>query len=297
MAAKEYDYIIIGAGSAGCVIANRLTELPEARVLVLDAGKSDNSVLFRRPGMLALIYEVPQLKEKADWGYRTVPLKYMDNRQMTWTRSKITGGCSSVNGMLYVRGHRDNYDSWRDLGNEGWGYKDVLPYFKRAETHEDGETEFHGGNGPLQVTHQRGCSPISDAFKESISKVCGVPLLDDFNGAQQEGASTYQMTCRDRRRSSTSVAYLYPAMKRPNLDFVDEAMVTGLVVEGGRATGVNYVRRGVPVTVRANAEIILASGVIGSPQILLLSGIGPSLMTGAAGRLKRWVIGSSTTRF
>jgi choline dehydrogenase-like flavoprotein len=272
----SYDYVIIGAGSAGCVIANRLSEDPSARVLIVDAGRSDRSPVFRRPGMLGLIYQVPSLKKKVDWGYRTAPQRYMNNREIPWARSKITGGCSSLNGMLYVRGHRDNYDEWRDLGNPGWGYDDVLPYFKKSECHEDGESDFHGGSGPLQVTRQTGTSPISDAFKEAIAKVCGVPILDDFNGARQEGASTYQMTCRDRRRSSTSVAFLYPALSRPNLAFVPKALVTGIGFDKGRARTVELVRDGRCETVHADAEIILAAGVIGSPQILMLSGVGPA---------------------
>jgi choline dehydrogenase-like flavoprotein len=226
--------------------------------------------------MLALIYQIPKLKEKSDWGYKTTPQKHMDGRQMPWTRSKITGGCSSVNGMLYIRGHRDNYDGWRDEGNEGWGYSDVLPYFKKSECHEDGESEFHGGSGPLQVTRQTGTSIVSEAFKEAIASVCKVPILDDFNGAQQECASTYQMTCRDRRRSSTSVAFLYPALERPNLEHVAGALVTGITIEGGRARAVTYVKDGKPQTARASSEIIVAAGVIGSPQILMLSGIGPA---------------------
>jgi choline dehydrogenase len=271
-----YDYVVIGAGSAGCVIAHRLAEDRRARVLVLDAGSSDSSALFRRPGMLALIYQVPKLKEKSDWGYKTVPQPHMDGREMPWTRSKITGGCSSVNGMLYIRGHRDNYDGWRDLGNPGWGYDDVLPYFKKSERHEEGESAFHGGSGRLDVTRQRDISVVSQAFTESIGKVCHVPVLDDFNGANQECASTYQMTCANRRRSSTSVSFLYPAIEWKNVELVTGALVTGIGIERGRARSVSYVKDGKAHTVHAEAEIILSAGVIGSPQILMLSGIGPA---------------------
>ena len=273
---KTYDYVVIGAGSAGCVIAHRLAEDQKTKVLVLDAGSSDSSALFRRPGMLALIYQIPKLKEKSDWGYKTVPQRHMDDRQMPWTRSKITGGCSSVNGMLYIRGHRDNYDGWRDLGNPGWGYDDVLPYFKKSERHEDGESAHHGGTGLLEVTRQRDVSVVSQAFVEAISRVCGVPVLDDFNGATQECASTYQMTCANRRRSSTSVAFLYPAMERSNVELVTGALVTEIVLEKKRARSVRFVKDGREQTVQANAEIILSAGVIGSPQILMLSGVGPA---------------------
>ena len=273
----SYDYIVIGAGSAGCVIANRLSERRGTRILVIDAGGSDKSFLFRRPGALAIVYQVPELKERSDWGYRTTPQPHLDNREMPWTRGKVLGGCSSVNGMLYVRGHRDNYDSWRDAGNPGWGYDDVLPYFKKSESHEDGETDFHGGTGPLQVTRQEGISVVSDAFNESVSEVCKVPIIDDFNGAEQEGASVYQMTCADRKRCSTSVAFLYPAMERGGVEVVSEATVCKVVIENNRAVGVEYIDRNGEVQIaRTDGEVILAAGAIGSPQILMLSGVGPA---------------------
>jgi choline dehydrogenase-like flavoprotein len=272
-----YDYIVIGAGSAGCVIASRLTEDPKVRVLLIEAGGSDESRIFRTPGMLALIYEVPELKKKNDWGYATTPQKHLDQRRMPWTRGKILGGCSTVNGMLYIRGHRDNYDGWRDLGNEGWGYADVLPYFKKSERHEDGASEYHGGEGPLRVTRQRGVSVVSEAFQEATARVCDVPQIDDFNGERQEGASTFQMTCADRKRSSTAVAFLYPALARgQNLTLEKQATVTRLIVEKGRARGVEYVVNGERCSARAEREVILSAGVIGSPQILMLSGVGPA---------------------
>jgi choline dehydrogenase-like flavoprotein len=273
----SYDYVIIGAGSAGCVIAHRLSADPSVKVLVLEAGGSDDSTLFRKPGMLALVYQVPRLKKKADWGYRTTPQEHLDNRQMPWTRGKILGGCSTVNGMLYIRGHRKNYDDWAAAGCDGWSYDDVLPYFKKSECHEDGESEFHGGSGPLQVTRQQGMSPVSEAFVDGIRDTCGVPRIEDFNGKSQEGASTYQMTCRDRQRSSTAIAFLHPALERPNLTLVSEATVAGLVVERGRVRGVRYsVKGGEAVEARVEREVVLSAGVIGSPQILLLSGIGPA---------------------
>jgi choline dehydrogenase-like flavoprotein len=226
--------------------------------------------------MLALVYQVPKLKKNADWGYRTSPQARLDERQMPWTRGKVIGGCSSVNGMLYLRGHRDNYDGWRDEGCRGWGYDDVLPYFKRSECHEDGESEFHGGQGPMHVSRQRGVSVVSLAFQEAVTAVCGVPMLDDFNGASQEGASTFQMTCWNRTRQSTSVAFLDPALGRANLTVVSAAHVTALVVEGGRAVGVRYQQGGEERTARASREVVLSAGTIGSPAILLRAGIGPA---------------------
>ena len=274
---SSYDYIVIGAGSAGCVIANRLSEMRGINVLVLDAGGSDKSFLFRRPGALAIVYQIPELKQRSDWGYKTSPQPHLNNRQMPWTRGKVLGGCSSVNGMLYVRGHRDNYDHWRDLGNTGWGYEDVLPYFKKSENHANGQSQFHGGHGPLKVTHQEGISVISDAFNQAVSKVCGVPIIDDFNGAQQEGASVYQMTCGDRKRYSTSTAFLYPALERGGVEIISQATVTKIVIENHRALGVEYLdKKGHFKTAYADAEVVLAAGTIGSPQIMLLSGVGPA---------------------
>ncbi|MGH7294100.1 MAG: GMC family oxidoreductase, partial [Polyangiaceae bacterium] len=272
----SFDYVILGAGSAGCVLASRLSADPQVRVLVVEAGGSDSSSLFRKPGMLAIVYQVPRLKKRADWGYRTTPQKHLDDRQMPWTRGKILGGCSTVNGMLYVRGNRKNYDDWAASGCDGWSYADVLPCFKRSETHEDGASEFHGGDGPLQVTRQQGISTVSSAFVDAIAETCGVPRIEDFNGASQEGASTFQMTCRDRMRSSAAVAFLHPALSRPNLTLVSEATVTGLVVDRGRVRGVRYVKDGEALEAAAEREVILSAGVIGSPQILMLSGIGPA---------------------
>lgn len=276
MAADGYDYIVIGAGSAGCVVAHRLGEDPKTRVLVLDAGGPDDSFLYRRPGALGLVYQVPQLKKKADWGYHTVPQRHMDERVMPVTRSKILGGCSSVNGMLYIRGNRANYDGWRDMGCEGWGYDDVLPLFRRSESHEDGESTYHGGDGPLKVTHQWGCSVVSEAFRDAAAAACGVPVLEDFNGAEQEGAGLYQMTCADRRRMSTAVTFLHPAVARGNVELVRGAHAARIELDGRRAVAVHYLVDGEPRVARAAREIVLSAGVIGSAQVLMLSGIGPA---------------------
>jgi choline dehydrogenase-like flavoprotein len=280
----SYDYVVVGAGSAGCVIAHRLSEDPGVRVLVLEAGGSDTSAVFRKPGMLAIIYQVPQLKKKADWGYATEPQTHMNDRKMPWTRGRIVGGCSTVNGMLYVRGNRKNYDDWAAAGCTGWSYADVLPYFKKSECHEDGESEFHGGSGRLQVTRQQGISPVSDAFVDSIAAACGVARIEDFNGANQEGASTFQMTCRDRMRSSSAVAFLHPALEtRKNIELQSGVVVSRLLVEKGRVVGVAYLKDGQAQEVRAGREVVLSAGVIGSPQVLMLSGIGPADELRAAG--------------
>jgi choline dehydrogenase-like flavoprotein len=277
MSRRSFDYVVIGSGSAGCVIASRLSENPAARVLILEAGGGDETMLYRRPGMLAIVYQVPKLKERCDWGYRTTPQRYMNDRRMPWTRGKIVGGCSTVNGMLYIRGNHKNYDDWSAWGNRGWSFREVLPYFKKSENHEDGESEYHGAGGPLQVTRQQGNSVISEAYVEAISEVCGVPVLDDFNGQTQECAGIYQMTCRDRRRSSAAVAFLHPALaSRPNLELVRGATVTSIDIERGRARAVRYVVNDEICVAHADAEIILSAGVIGSPQILMLSGVGPA---------------------
>lgn len=273
----NFDYVVIGSGSAGAVIAGRLGEDPKCRVLVLEAGGMDDTFFYRRPGALGLVYQVPQLKKAADWGYATVPLKHLDNRAMPYTRGRIVGGCSTVNGMLYVRGHRDNYDRWAELGNAGWGYDDVLPLFKRSENHEGGASAFHGAGGPLQVTRQAGCSPVSEAWVQAIAAVAGVPATDDFNGAVQEGSGLYHQTAAARRRSSASIAFLHPAIARgDNVRLECGALVTGLVIEGGRVKGVKYEQGGEAKVVYANAEVVLSAGAIGSPQVLMAAGIGPA---------------------
>ncbi len=278
MSIQTVDYVVIGSGSAGSVIAGRLAEDPDLSILVLEAGGSDDKYFYKRPGALALVYQVPQLKKAADWGYHTVPAEHMDGRVMPYTRGRIVGGCSTVNGMLYVRGHRDNYDRWVELGCQGWGYDQVLPLFRKSECHEDGENEFHGGDGPLQVTRQGGdVSPVSEAWAAASSVACQAPLSEDFNGARQEGVGIYHQTARDRRRSSASVAFLHPALARnPKLKLQTGALVTGLIVEEGRVCGVRYRSQGEDHEVRVQREVVLSAGAIGSPQILMLSGIGPA---------------------
>jgi choline dehydrogenase-like flavoprotein len=271
----NYDYIVLGAGSAGCVVAARLSEDPNRRVLILEAGGSDDSVFYRTPGMLGLVFEIPKLRAKSDWGYKTVPQQGLGGRELRYTRGRILGGCSSINGMMYVRGHRQNYDDW-GKANPGWSYDDVLPYFRRSERHEDGSSEFHGGDGPLDVTRQREISPVSHAFVEAVSRRCNVPVLDDFNGAADEGSGYYHQTVVRRKRASTSVAFLRPALNRPNLDLITHAFVSQILIERGRAVGVEYRRNGETHRVYADGEVICSLGAIGSPQVLMLSGIGPA---------------------
>ena len=275
---ETVDYVVIGSGSAGSVIAAELSKDPAVTVRVLEAGGTDEKYFYRRPGGLGLVYQVPQLKAAADWGYKTIPQPGLDGREMPYTRGRIVGGCSTVNGMLYIRGHRANYDRWaRDLGCEGWSYDEVLPLFKACEGHQDGASAYHGGDGPLRVSRQAHVSPVSHAFNESGAKVTGVPLVDDFNGAEQEGLGIYQQTAWKRRRSSASVAFLRPALAtRKNLSLTMGALVSRIVIEHGRAVGVAYRVGETEHVVRVNREVILSAGAVGSPQILQLSGIGPA---------------------
>ena len=266
-----YDYVIVGAGSAGCVLAARLSENPATSVLLLEAGPPDDADEIHIPAALNLLFQ-----STYDWDYRTVPQERAAGRAIYWPRGRMLGGSSSMNAMIYIRGARHDYDSWRDeYGCSGWGYADLLPYFRRAEDNTRGASAYHGAGGPLAVSAQKYKSALTRAFVAS-ARECGVAENDDFNGPHQDGSGFYQVTQRDGRRWSAADAYLRPAMARPNLEVRTDARVTQIIVEAGRAAGVRYLVRGTEETARAEAEVILAAGAIGSPQLLMLSGVGPA---------------------
>ncbi|HEY6275636.1 MAG TPA: GMC family oxidoreductase N-terminal domain-containing protein [Streptosporangiaceae bacterium] len=266
-----YDYVIVGAGSAGCVLAARLSENPAARVLLLEAGPPDDADEIHIPAALNLLFQSTH-----DWDYRTVPQERAAGRAIYWPRGRMLGGSSSMNAMIYIRGARHDYDTWRDdYGCNGWGYTDLMPYFRRAEDNSRGASAYHGAGGPLSVTDLKYRSPLTRAFTFS-ARECGLAENDDFNGPQQDGSGFYQVTQRDGRRWSAADAYLRPALARPNLEVQTDARAVQVVIEAGRAAGVRYLRRGVEELARAETEVILAAGAIGSPQLLMLSGVGPA---------------------
>ena len=266
----EADYIVVGAGSAGCVVANLLSANPKNRVILLEAGGRDLNPWIHIPvGYFKTIHN-----PAVDWCYKTEADPGLNGRSIEWPRGKVLGGSSSLNGLLYVRGQAQDYERWAQMGNKGWSWDDVLPLFKRAENNERGADEFHGDDGPLSVSNMRIERPITDAWVKA-AQAAGYPFNPDYNGASQEGVGFFQLTARNGRRCSAAVAYLNPARKRSNLRIITHAQVDRITLEGGRCTGVEYTDRGGVVHhVTAAREVILSGGAINSPQLLMLSGIG-----------------------
>lgn len=264
---KSYDYIIIGGGAAGSAVAARLSEDPEIRVLLLEAGGSDRHPFFHLPAGFAKM-----TKGIGSWGWSTTPQRHMQNKVFNYTQAKVIGGGSAINAQIYTRGAAQDYDEWRQMGCDGWGYSEVLPYFRKSEDNDTYDNEFHGKGGPLGVSKPSAPLPICDAFIEAAAQV-GIPATQDVNGAMQDGAGYYQLTQRNARRSSSAMAFLAPARARSNLTVQLKAHVKRIVVENGQAKGVEMVDGSV---IHAEREVVLSSGAIGSPRLLQLSGIGPA---------------------
>jgi choline dehydrogenase len=267
----SFDYIVVGAGSAGCVLANRLTASGRHRVLLLEAGPEDRNLWIHVPIGYAKLFT----DAKHNWLYNSEPEPELNGRSIIQPRGKVMGGSSSINGLLYIRGQAEDFDHWRQLGNAGWSFTDVLPYFRRAEDQSRGEDELHGVRGPLSVSDVSEPHPLCEAFIAACEQA-GLPRTDDFNGSRQEGAGYFQLTTRKGRRWSTARGYLAPARKRHNLAVIGNALTTRILFDGRRATGVEYIKHGVKCIARANAEVILSSGAFNSPQLLQLSGVGPA---------------------
>lgn len=266
---REYDYIIVGAGSAGSVLANRLSARSDVRVLLLEAGGADRSPFIHMPAGIARLVNDPRV----DWRYYTEPEAELQNRRLYWPRGRVLGGSSSINAMCYTRGHRSDYDEWAGLSSAGWSYPQVLPYFRKSEDQSRGADEYHGAGGPLSVEDLRFRNPLSAVFVEAAA-ACGMRRNLDFNAAEQEGAGFYQVTQRKGRRCSAAVAYLASARSRANLEILTRSCARQVIFEGTRAVGVEYRRGDVLVRTRAMREVVLAAGAIGSPQLLMLSGVG-----------------------
>ncbi|SFO20782.1 MULTISPECIES: GMC family oxidoreductase [Actinomadura] len=271
---QSADYVVVGAGSAGCVLARRLAE-SGASVVLVEAGGPDRTPLVRKPGLIAVFHNVPQLKKRLDWGFYSSPQENALDRKIPQVRGRVLGGSGSINGMLFVRGHRKNYDDWAAEGCEGWAFDDVLGSYKRLENWEDGATDLRGAGGPIQVTRQKDLTPASQAFIEAVADTAGVKRNDDYNGAEQEGVGIFQQSVDKGLRYSSSVGYL-DDHGLANLTVLTGVTVTRVVIEKGRATGVEVVTKKGKGTVRASREVVLAAGAFGSPHLLMLSGVGPA---------------------
>ncbi len=268
---RSYDYIIVGAGSAGCVIANRLSADPERTVLVLEAGGKDRNPLFRLPMLMGKLFQ----SGIYNWHYHTEPEPYLNGRSLYWPRGKVLGGSSTINGMIYVRGNRRDYDRWSQLGLPGWSYEEVLPAFRRSEGHIQRDGEYHNSEGELTVCRARGQNRLHEAFIGAGTEA-GHARNDDFNGAEQDGFGRFDFTIRNGKRWSTSSAFLKPVLDRSNLTIETGALTQRIIVENGRATGVEVTLGGETQRILATREVIVCAGTVNSPQLLLLSGIGPA---------------------
>ena len=273
-----FDYVIVGAGSAGCVLANRLSEDPAVTVALLEAGGRDTNPWIHVPAG----YYRNVMNPSITWQFGSGPEPELGGRMVNWPRGRVLGGTSAINGLLYVRGQAEDFDVWRQLGNPGWSFRDCLPYFKRAENQARGADDLHGSGGPLAVEDVRMDNPLCAAFITS-AVAAGIPYSRDFNGTSQEGVGYYQLTNKNGRRCSTAVGYLNPVKSRPNLKIITHAHVATLQIEGKRVTGVRGIFAGVAGQIAARREVLLAAGAIGSPQILQVSGIGPGAVLKAAG--------------
>ena len=274
----SFDYVVVGAGSAGCVLANRLSAAPENRVLLLEAGGKDDYIWIHIP--VGYLYTMGN--PRTDWCFKTAPVPGLNGRALDYPRGRTLGGCSSINGMIYIRGQARDYDGWRQQGNVGWGWDDVLPYFLKSEDQQRGASELHHTGGELRVEDLRLSWEILDAFREAAAEV-GIPPTDDFNRGDNEGCGYFQVHQRRGVRWNNAKAFLRPARHRQNLTVLTEAQAERICFEGKRAVGVAFRHRGRPSTVAAGREVILASGAIGSPQLLQLSGVGPGALLGAHG--------------
>lgn len=270
MTEECFDYVVIGAGSAGCAVANRLSADPGRSVLLLEAGPRDLNPFLKIPAGISKIY----VHKTLNWGYSTEPQEQLDGRSIYWPRGKTLGGSSSINGMIYIRGQPQDYDAWEAEGCEGWGWRDVLQVYKEIEHHEDGASDWHGGDGELHITRARFRHPTGDLFLQAC-KAAGFPITPDFNGVDQHGAGEYQFTIRGGVRASSASAFLGPARGRPNLRILTGAQAERIVFVGKRATGVVVNHAGRSRTIGAG-EVILSAGALNSPQLLMLSGIGPA---------------------